>query len=237
MKNMKVDIWSDIRCPFCYIGKRKFERALEQFPNAKNIEINWHSFQLDPDLKTDADRDNYEYLASRKGISVEEAKILHGHAKNAGKEAGIDFNFDDSKVANSFKGHLLIQMAKTKNLANEIEEKLFEAQFENGQNIDDEATLIKIGKSVGLSEDEIKEALKSDEMAYKVNEDLQIARQLGINAVPFFVFNDKYGVSGAQQPELFLEVLNKSWEEFSSGDNGLQIINSGESCDIEGNCN
>lgn len=84
MKNMKVDIWSDIRCPFCYVGKRKFERALEQFPNAKNIEINWHSFQLDPDLKTDADKDNYEYLASRKGISVEEAKILHGHAKNAG---------------------------------------------------------------------------------------------------------------------------------------------------------
>ena len=236
MKKMKVDIWSDIRCPFCFVGKRKFEKALDKFPNSENIEIIWHSFQLDPDLKTDPERDNYEYLAARKGISVEEAKILHGHAKNAGKEAGINFNFDQSKVANSFRGHLLIQLAKEKNLANEIEEKLFEAQFEKGQNIDDETNLIEIGKSVGLNEDEIKKALISDEMAYKVNEDLQMARHLGINAVPFFVFNDKYGVSGAQQPELFLEVLNKSWDEFSSGDNGLQIINSGESCDVEGNC-
>lgn len=167
---------------------------------------------------------------------MEQAKAMHEHARNAGKEAGIDFNFDESKVANSLKGHLLIQLAKKKNLANEMEEALFEAQFITGKNIDDETALIEIGKSVGLAEEEIKDALKSDEMAHAVAQDGLMARQLGINAVPFFVFNDKYGVSGAQQPEHFLEVLNASWKEFSAGDKGLQIISQGESCDTDGNC-
>ncbi|MPM95996.1 hypothetical protein SDC9_143152 [bioreactor metagenome] len=162
--------------------------------------------------------------------------MMHDHARNAGKEAGIDFNFENQKIANSFRGHLLIQLAKTKNLANEIEEALFAAQFIDAKNIDDEETLVEIGKSIGLEENEIRNALASDDFGYKVNEDLQMARHLGINAVPFFVFNDKYGVSGAQQPELFLEVLEKSFGEFSQGDQGLQIINSGESCDVDGNC-
>lgn len=233
---MKVDIWSDIRCPFCYVGKKKFEKALEQFPNSEKIEINWHSFQLDPNLKTQPDTNPYDYFSKAKGIPVAQAKAMHEHAKNAGKEAGIDFNFDDSKVANSFRGHLLIQLAKKMNLSNEMEEALFEAQFITGKNIDDEATLLEVGKSVGLAEEDIKNALQSDEMAHAVAQDGLMARQLGINAVPFFVFNDKYAVSGAQQPEHFLEVLNKSFEEFSAGDKGLQIISQGERCDVEGNC-
>lgn len=233
---MKVDIWSDIRCPFCFVGKRKFEKALGKFSNSADVQVNWHSFQLDPDLKTQPERDPFEFFSEAKRISVEQAKLMHDHARNAGKEAGIDFNFENQKIANSFKGHLLIQLAKTKNLANEIEEALFTAQFIDAKNIDDEATLIEIGKSVGLDEVEIKNALNSDDFGYKVNEDIQMARYLGINSVPFFVFNDKYGVSGAQQPELFQEVLEKSFAEFSQGDNGLQVINSGESCDVDGNC-
>lgn len=233
---MKVDIWSDIRCPFCYVGKKKFEKALENFPNGKNIELVWHSFQLDPSLQTQPERDPYDFFSEAKRVSVEQAKMMHQHAANAGKEIGIDFNFDGSKVANSFRGHLLIQLAKTKNLANEMEEALFKAQFIEGKNIDDEETLIDIAKSLGIDETETREALKSDEMAYLVKQDMQTAAQLGINAVPFFVFNDKYGVSGAQQPELFLEVLEKSWQEFSTGDKGLQILNEGESCSTDGNC-
>lgn len=233
---MKVNIWSDIRCPFCYVGKKKFEKALEQFPDSEKIEITWHSFQLDPNLVTQPDTNPYDYFSKAKGIPVEQAKAMHEHAKNAGKEAGIDFNFDESKVANSFKGHLLIQLAKKKNLANEMEEALFEAQFISGKNIDDEATLVEIGKSVGLAAEDISNAFNSDELANAVAQDGLMARQLGINAVPFFVFNDKYGVSGAQQPEHFLEVLNASWNEFSAGDKGLQIISQGESCDTDGNC-
>src|SRR5690606_29684802 len=234
---MKVDIWSDIRCPFCYVGKKKFEKALAQFPEAENVEIIWHSFQLDPNLETQPDRNPYEYFSEAKRIPVEQAKAMHEHAKNAGREAGIEFNFDESKIANSFKGHLLIQLAKTQGLANQMEESLFAAQFIKGQNIDDEQTLYDIAISVGLSEEQTQNALKSDEFAHAVAQDGLMARQLGINAVPFFVFNDKYGVSGAQQPEHFLEVLSKSYEEFSAGDKGLQIISSGESCDADGNCN
>ena len=233
---MKVNIWSDIRCPFCYVGKKKFEKALAQFPHAEEIEVTWHSFQLDPNLVTQPDTNPYDYFSKAKGIPVIQAKAMHEHAKNAGKEAGIDFNFDESKVANSFRGHLLIQLAKKKNLADAMEEALFEAQFITGKNIDDEAVLLETGKSVGLTEVEIKNALASDELAHAVAQDGLMARQLGINAVPFFVFNDKYGVSGAQQPEHFLEVLNKSFEEFSAGDKGLQIISQGESCDTDGNC-
>ena len=234
---MKINIWSDVRCPFCFVGKKKFEKALEKFPHSEKLEITWHSFQLDPQLITQPDVNPYEYFAKAKGITIERAKAMHEGAAMAGKEAGIDFNFDDSKVANSNKAHLLIQLSKTKNLANEMEEALFEAQFLDGKNIDDEETLIQLAKSIGITEDEAKNALQSDELGYLVKQDMQLAAQLGINAVPFFVINDKYGISGAQQPELFLEALEKTWEEFSSGDKGLQLINSGDSCDIDGNCN
>ena len=187
---MKVNIWSDIRCPFCYVGKKKFEKALAQFPHAEEIEVTWHSFQLDPNLVTQPDTNPYDYFSKAKGIPVIQAKAMHEHAKKAGKEVGIDFNFDESKVANSFRGHLLIQLAKKKNLADAMEEALFEAQFITGKNIDDEAVLLETGKSVGLTEVEIKNALASDELAHAVAQDGLMARQLGINAVPFFVFND-----------------------------------------------
>lgn len=236
MKKMTVDIWSDIRCPFCFIGKRKFDKALEKFTNADQIEVRWHSFQLDPDLVTEPERNPYEYLAARKGISVDEAKKLHQYVAEAAKEIGLQFNLDHSKVANSFRGHLLLQLAGEKNLANEMEEALFQAQFIDEKNIDDPKVLMEAGKSVGLQEDEILTALSSEEMSYKVNSDLQMARNLGINSVPFFIFNDKYAVSGAQPPELFVEVLEKSFGEFSENDHGIQILNSGESCDIDGNC-
>lgn len=234
---MKVNIWSDVRCPFCYVGKKKFEKALEKFPQAENIEVVWHSFQLDPDLETQPDRDPYEFFSEIKGISTEQAKAMHEHAKNAGREAGIEFNFDNSKIANSYKAHLLIQLAKQKGVADAMEEALFKAQFIDAENIDDESTLLKVATSIGITEEDAKKAFNSDELSHAVAQDGLMARQLGINAVPFFVFNDKYGVSGAQQPEHFLEVLTKSYEEFSAGDKGLQIISSGESCDADGNCN
>jgi len=182
---------------------------------------------LDPDLETQPDRDPYEFFSEIKGISTEQAKAMHEHAKNAGREAGIEFNFDNSKIANSYKAHLLIQLAKQKGVADAMEEALFKAQFIDAENIDDESTLLKIATSVGIAEENAKKAFNSDELSHAVAQDGLMARQLGINAVPFFVFNDKYGVS----------VLTKSYEEFSAGDKGLQIISSGESCDADGNCN
>ena len=235
---MKVDIWSDIRCPFCYVGKKKFEKALEKFPNSDEIEINWHSFQLDANLVSQPEKNPYEYFTEMKGVSLEQAKAMHEHVKNAGKEAGIEFNFDDSKVANSYRGHLLIQLAKSNNLGNEMEEVMFKAQFIEGKNIDDEATLLEIGQSVGLSEKEIQDALQSDDFAHAISQDGLIVRQLGISGVPFFVFNDKYGVSGAQQPELFLEVLEKSFAEWHKDNPSVTLkVSDGVVSDPQGKSN
>lgn len=233
---MKVDIWSDIRCPFCYVGKKNFEKGLANFQEKSKIEITWHSFQLNPELETQLDKNSLENFSERKGVSIAEAKEMYQHVVKAGEIAGIEFNLEGQKVANSYKGHLLLQFAATKNVANEMEEELFKAQFIDGKNIDDEKTLIEIGKSLSLNEDEIKAALNSDDFKYAVAKDVALASQMGINAVPFFVINDKYGVSGAQPSEVFQEVLEKSWEEFSNGDQGLKIIHSGETCDTEGNC-
>lgn len=233
---MKVDIWSDIRCPFCYVGKKNFEKALEQFPERSKIEVKWHSFQLDPEMKTQPEKNSLEYFSERKGVSPEKAKEMYAHVYKAGKNAGIDFNFDHQKVANSYRAHLLLQLAAEKNVANEAEEALFIAQLIEGKNIDDEPTLIEIGQSVCLDEKDIKAALQSEKFGAAVDKDIMLARQMGVSGVPFFVVNDKYGVSGAQPTSTFSEVLEKSWEEFSAGDAGLKIIHSGESCDTEGNC-
>ena len=233
---MKVDIWSDIRCPFCYVGKKNFEKALAQFPDKDRVEVTWHSFQLDPELKTQPDISSLDYFKEAKGITEADAKGMYENVYRAGKEAGIEFNFDHQKVANSYRAHLLLQLAATKNLANEAEEALFKAQLIEGKNIDDEATLIEIGRSISLEENEIKEALESDDFGMDVTRDMMLARQMGISGVPFFVINDKYGVSGAQPPAAFSEVLESSWKEFSAGDKGLQIIHTGDSCDVDGNC-
>lgn len=233
---MKVDIWSDIRCPFCYVGKKNFEKALNQFPQKDKIEVTWHSFQLDPNLVTQPERNSLEYFAEAKRVSPEQAKEMHDHVSRAGKEAGIEFNFENQKIANSYRAHLLLQLAASKNLANEAEEALFKAQLIDGKNIDDETTLIEMGKSISLDENEIKSAFQSDEFKFAVSQDMMLARQMGISGVPFFVVNDKYGVSGAQPATVFTEVLEKSWDEFSAGDQGLKIIHSGDSCDVNGNC-
>ena len=233
---MKIDIWSDIRCPFCYIGKKNLEKALEHFPQKDQVEIIWHSYQLDAELVTQPEKNSLEYFSDRKGVSVERAREAYENMHQIGLAAGIEFNFDHQKVANTFKGHLLLKLAAQKNVANEAEESLFIAQFIKGENIDDEEVLIKIGESLTFTAEEVKAALKSEKFKQEVQKDIEKSREMGISGVPFFVINDKYGVSGAQPSSTFSEVLEKSWEEFSAGDQSLKIIHSGESCDVDGNC-
>lgn len=236
MKKMTVDIWSDIRCPFCYIGKRNFEKGLAEFNAAQNIDVRWHSFQLDPSLKTDSTRTPLANFTEAKGVTEQQAREMFSHVINVAKAAGLQFDMEKQKVANSFRAHLLIQLAQQHSLGNEAEEALFKAFFTEGKNIDDTETLVALGKSISLDETEVRKALESEDLAYLVSQDMQQAAQMGISGVPFFVFNDKYGVSGAQPAEVFTEVLEKSWEEFSGGDQGLKIINSGDSCDVNGTC-
>jgi predicted DsbA family dithiol-disulfide isomerase len=233
---MKINIWSDVRCPFCYIGKRKFEKALEKFPHKDEVEVVWRSFQLDPKLQTQTDKKVYEHFAEYKGMSPKYAEQMHNRAAQIAKEVGLNFNFDKAVVANSFNAHRLIQFAKTKGLGNEAEEQLFKAYFTEGKNIDDISTLIETGTTIGLNKKELKEVLASDAFAEEVHQDELTALKVGVRGVPFFVFNDKYAVSGAQPVDTFLRTLENSWEELEK-ENGSLITMEEEACSVDGSCN
>ena len=207
---MEIKIWSDVRCPFCYIGKRKLEAALEQFPQRDQVEITWKSFQLDPSLETKTDINVIDYFVETKGVTAEQARQMLGGATQMAGEMGLGFDLEKGILANSFNAHRLIQMAKSKGLGDEIEEALFKAQFETHQNIDDPQVLISAAVSTGMEEAEVKEMLDSDAFAYEVKQDELEARNIGVRGVPFFVFDDRYAVSGAQPVEVFLQTLEKA---------------------------
>jgi predicted DsbA family dithiol-disulfide isomerase len=211
---MKIEIWSDIMCPFCYIGKRHFESALKQFTHAENVQIEWKSFQLDPTIpKMDERVDVYQYLADKKGMSIEQSKAMHENVIQMAKNAGLDYNFDIAVVGNSKDAHRLIQFAKTKELGDQAEEALFKAYFTDGKNMADLNDLIEIGASIGLESQALKAILESDAFAYEMMQDIQEAQNIGVQGVPFFVFDRKYAVSGAQPVEAFLQTLEKSFAE------------------------
>ncbi|EDM38373.1 dithiol-disulfide isomerase [Pedobacter sp. BAL39] len=209
---MRVDIWSDVRCPFCYIGKRKFERALAEFVHKDAVEIEWHSFELDPNAETLPDQSAEVYLAEKFGRSREWAAEMQQQVTDTAAEVGLRFDLSRSVVANSFDAHRLIQLAKSKGLDNEIEEALFEAHFSNGINIADHDALQAVGVAVGLNVVEIADVLSGDAFTDEVRADEHAAQTIGIRGVPFFVIDQKLAVSGAQPPETFLGALNKAWD-------------------------
>jgi protein disulfide-isomerase len=207
---MQVEIWSDIMCPFCYIGKRKFEAALEKFPKKNEVEIIWKSYQLDPNIKEQPGKDIYSYLAEAKGQSLEWSKKMHENVVNMAKSVGLEYNFDKAVIANSFDAHRVIQLAKKHGLGDAIEERLFKAYFTEGKNFADHETLAAIGEEVGLDRKEILSLLNSNDLADNVHSDIEEGMRLGLRGVPFFVFNRKIGVSGAQDSEIFLQALEEA---------------------------
>jgi predicted DsbA family dithiol-disulfide isomerase len=236
---MKVEVWSDIMCPFCYIGKRNYESALKQFGNRNLVEIEWRSFQLDPTIPENTGRKEnvYQYLADKKGIDYEQSAKLHERLIETAKKAGLEYHFEQAIVANSFDAHRLIQLAKTKGLGDEAEERLFRAYFTEGRDFGDHETLIAIGMDLGLPEEEIKTALNSDEFAEKVEADIREAGEIGVQGVPFFVFDRKYAVSGAQPPEYFLQALKQSFGEWRKDNPAGGVIQSETAvCTTEGEC-
>jgi protein disulfide-isomerase len=236
---MKVEIWSDIMCPFCYIGKRNYESALDRFEAKNQVEVEWRSFQLDPTIpKNLPSKENvYQYLADKKGISYEQSAKMHERVIEMAKNAGLDYRFDKAIVANSFDAHRLIQLAKTKGLGDAAEERLFRAYFTEGKDFGDHEILISIGKEMGIPEEEIKSALVSGDYAEKVNEDIQEAGEIGVQGVPFFVFNRKYAVSGAQPPEYFLQALNQSFGEWKKANPDTKLAPAeGAVCNPDGDC-
>lgn len=204
---MRVDIWSDVRCPFCYIGKRKFEMALAKFEHRDEVVVEWHSFELDPNAETLLNVDAYDYLADRYDRNREWAIERHRLLEESAAEVGLTFNFDKAVMANSFDAHRLIQMAKANDAPGDIEELLFKAHFTDGKNIADQQVLIGIGKEGGLDGLAVELMLKSNDFTDDVRHDEKIAQQIRVKGVPFFVIDQKLSVSGAQDPEVFLDVM------------------------------
>lgn len=209
---MKVDIWSDVRCPFCYIGKRKFEAALAQFEHKDQVEVEWHSFELDPNAETIPGANPAEHLANKYGRSLEWAEEMQANVTQTAAEVGLDFKLDISVVANSFDAHRLIQLAKTEGLGDEIEEQLFKAYFTKGADISNHHTLTEIGTAIGLDKLTVETMLRGTDFTDEVRFDEQTAQTIGVRGVPFFVFDQKLAVSGAQPPETFLGAMKKVLE-------------------------
>lgn len=234
---MKIEIWSDVMCPFCYIGKRNFESALEQFSNKNHIEVVWKSYQLDPSIPEIANENYQDYLVKRKGMSAERVKEMLDNVTQSAKQVGLEYNLDKAVMVNSLNAHKLIQFAKTKDLGEQAEEKLFLAFFTEGKNIADLSTLTQLGKEIGLDETEVKTAFSDEKYAYSAKQDMQEAEQIGVQGVPFFVLDRKYAVSGAQPSEAFTESLEKAFAEWRTLNPEIKLeVTKGKSCTSDGNC-
>ncbi|NIP62480.1 MAG: DsbA family oxidoreductase [Nitrosopumilaceae archaeon] len=208
---MEVEIWSDVMCPFCYIGKRRFENALDDFEYNNEIKVTWRSFQLNPEMKTEPEADINEYLAKAKGWSVKQAQQMNQRVTDMAAEEGLEYNMNQAVVANSYDAHRLVQFSKDRGKANEMEEALFKAYFTEGENIADHQTLIDLAEAVGIDPTEAKSILESDKYANAVKHDIQLAQNINITGVPFFLFDRKFAVSGARETEVFLKALKQSW--------------------------
>lgn len=236
-KKMKVDIWSDVMCPFCYIGKRKFEAALAKFPNGKDIEIEWHSFQLDPDITAQPGKDVYTYLAERKGMTVEQSKQMHKQVVQMAAGEGLQYNFDKAVIANSLDAHRISHLAKKYGKGDAIEEQLFHAYFTEGKDISNHDVLLAMATSLGIPEQEVLDVLKSDKYADAVEADIVRASQIGVRGVPFFVLDNKYAVSGAQPSETFLQALTQAWKEYEQANPKLTVVGGDATvCEPGGEC-
>jgi predicted DsbA family dithiol-disulfide isomerase len=207
---MTVEIWSDIACPFCYIGKRRFERALAQFEGKDQVEITWRSFQINPDLVTEPNTAAAESLAKNKGWTLDQARQAQAHVAQMAAGEGLAYDFDGQVVANTFDAHRFTHFAKQHGKQIEAEEALFAAHFTEGKNIADHDVLAGLGAAIGLDPLAVKAALASEDFADRVVEDILLARQFGISSVPFFVFDRKYAVSGAQEAGMFLQAFENA---------------------------
>jgi predicted DsbA family dithiol-disulfide isomerase len=214
-EKMEIEIWSDVMCPFCYIGKRRLEQALAQFENHEQVQLKWKSFQLNPLMETIPDKSINEYLAETKGWTLDYARQMNQYVTDMAKEVGLEYHMDKAVVANSFDAHRLVQLAKTHGLDDAAEELLFKAYFTEGKNTADHEVLSEIGEKIGLDPSEVQKMLVNNDFSDQVQNDIYESQQVGARGVPFFVFNRQYAISGAQPVELFLQTLKESYASFS----------------------
>jgi predicted DsbA family dithiol-disulfide isomerase len=208
---MRVDIWSDVVCPWCYIGKRRFEAALAGFEHRDEVELTWHSFQLDPSAPGTTEGDYRTPLARKFGRSDAQVAAMLEDMTQLAAQDGLDYRFDRAHHANTLDAHRLLHLAHEYGVQDEVKERLFQAVFTDGQTVSDHATLRAIGEAAGLDGDEIDAALSSDRFQAEVAADIDQARAYGISGVPFFVIDERYGVSGAQPAAMLRQALEQAW--------------------------
>ena len=207
---MKIEIWSDVVCPWCYIGKRRLERALRDFDAADQVEITWRSFQLNPDFPPGTAVPTPDYLTSRFGPQAQE---MTGRVALLGAGAGLDLRFENTLTVNTFDAHRVLHLAADAGLAGEVKERLLHAHFTEGADLSDHETLARLAGEAGVPPGRVRAMLATDEYADAVRADSDEARALGANGVPFFVIDRKYGISGAQPAEVFLQALQQAQAE------------------------
>lgn len=205
---MKIEIWSDFVCPFCYIGKKHLELALEKFESDEPIEIIYKSFELNPQAKKKYENNIHEIIADKYGLTVAQAKSSNDRIVAQAKSIGLNYNFDDLKPTNTFDAHRLSHFAKANGKMAEFTERVLKAYFVDSLVISDHVTLADLAEEVGLSREKALEVLVSDQYSDEVRRDEQDAVARRITGVPYFVFDDSYEISGAQPPEVFTKVLN-----------------------------
>ncbi|MCR8671442.1 DsbA family protein [Agrococcus sp. HG114] len=211
---MQIDIWSDVACPWCFIGKRRFEKALGAWEHRDEVEVTWHSYQLDPTLPERYDGGEVEYLSRVKGMPVEQVRQMIQHVAEQAAGEGLQYDFDALVVANSLRAHQVLHLAKSTGaaMADAVKDALLSAHFERGVDIGSVDALVELGSSVGLDAEEIRAALADERHLPAVRADIQQARTIGVNGVPFFVFDMRLALSGAQPPEVFVQALERARE-------------------------
>jgi len=231
---VKFEIWSDVVCPWCYIGKRHLEQALERFPHDDEVDIVWKAYELDPHAPGQPVGRYPERIARKYGISEGQARASIQRMVNAGADAGMDFRFDDLRAGNTFDAHRLLHFAQFLAVLDDLTERLLLAAFTEGRPIGDRKTLVELAGDVGITQPEARRVVESDDFGREVREDEARAMEIGATGVPFFVFDGRFGVSGAQPPETLLHVLERAWSEA----NPIEIIPAtdaaceGDTCDV-----
>lgn len=233
---MKVEIWSDVVCPFCYIGKRKFEKALGQFAHQGEVEVEWKSFQLTPNFVPVPGESIHASLAKKKGVPEAEGRRMNDYMAQVAQEVGLDYQFDKAIPANTFLAHQLIHFGKQQGRQDATKERLMAAYYLEGQDLNDLNTLLRLGAEAGLDPTAARQALEAGTYANAVRRDEYEAQQVGVQGVPFFVFDNKYAVSGAQPSEVFAQVLDQVWAE-AHPRAAPAVVATGAACDVDGgNC-
>ncbi|WP_010098750.1 DsbA family oxidoreductase [Ornithinibacillus scapharcae] len=233
---MKIEVWSDFVCPFCYIGKRRLEAALEQFAYRDQVAVEYKSFELDPNAKVYQGITIHEAIANKYGISLEEARKANDGIGSQAQTVGLVFDFENMKPTNTFDAHRLTKYAESVGKGKQLTEKLLHAYFVEGQLLSDHDILLSIATTVGVDSEKTKEVLSnSDLYANDVRDEEMRAHQYGASGVPFFVINEKYAISGAQPTELFVSALQQVWEEVAPRPKLEQLgANSGTVCTDDG---